>query len=219
MKHRPVLVLLMIAGLLLAGACSKNATEPDPSASATQVPAPDTAPRSAKILPLPGQGGGSPSANPSAALLAWDVPRGWVEETPASNMRRAQYRVPGDAGDAECIVFYFGPGQGGDPRSNAVRWARQFKQADGSDSTELMQTQELDGVAVAVELVEVTGIYDGGMSMTDAPAESKNNYMLLGAIAEGPDAPWFFKFTGPESTVRAQRDAFVGMMKSLRGEP
>jgi hypothetical protein len=40
--------------------------------------------------------------------------------------------------------------------------------------------------------------------------------MLLGAIAEGPDAPWFFKFTGPEATVRAQRQAFVGMMRSLR---
>jgi hypothetical protein len=41
------------------------------------------------------------------------------------------------------------------------------------------------------------------------------NYMLLGAIAEGPDAPWFFKFTGPEETVRSQRDGFVSMLESI----
>ena len=28
--------------------------------------------------------------------------------TPSSSMRRAQYRVPGAGGDAECVVFYFG---------------------------------------------------------------------------------------------------------------
>jgi hypothetical protein len=69
-----------------------------------------------------------------------------------------------------------------------------------------------------VHLVEVTGTYDGGMTMTDAPAERLEGYMLLGAIVEGPDAPWFFKFTGPAATVEAQRDAFVGMMRSLRVE-
>ena len=31
-------------------------------------------------------------------------------------MRRAQYRISGSGGDAECVVFYFGPGQGGDAR-------------------------------------------------------------------------------------------------------
>ena len=38
--------------------------------------------------------------------------------------------------------------------------------------------------------------------MTDQPAEAQPGYMLLGGIAEGPDAPWFFKFTGPEATIR-----------------
>jgi hypothetical protein len=40
--------------------------------------------------------------------------------------------------------------------------------------------------------------------------------MLLGAIAQGPDANWFFKFTGPAGTVRAQRAAFEGMIRSLK---
>jgi hypothetical protein len=79
-----------------------------------------------------------------------------------------------------------------------------------------MQVTKLEGTRVPVQVVEVTGVYDGGMTMTDAPAEQQTGYMLLGAIAEGGDAPWFFKFTGPEATVRAQHDAFVQMMKSLR---
>jgi len=41
-------------------------------------------------------------------------------------------------------------------------------------------------------------------------------YMLLGAIAEGPDANWFFKLTGPEATVEAQRAGFEALLKSLR---
>ena len=39
--------------------------------------------------------------------------------------------------------------------------------------------------------------------------------MLLGGIAAGPDAPWFFKFVGPAATVREQRDAFVELLKSV----
>jgi hypothetical protein len=42
---------------------------------------------------------------------------------------------------------------------------------------------------------------------------------LLGAVAPGPDANWFFKLTGPDKTVTAQRDAFIGMVKSLKPGP
>ena len=43
----------------------------------------------------------------------------------------------------------------------------------------------------------------------------KPGYMLLGGIAQGPDAPWFFKLTGPEETLRGERAAFVAMLESL----
>jgi hypothetical protein len=56
------------------------------------------------------------------------------------------------------------------------------------------------------------------MTMTAEPFEPQKDWMLLGAIAAGPDAPWFFKFTGPETTVRAQREAFAKLLGSLRVE-
>jgi hypothetical protein len=133
-------------------------------------------------------------------------------------MRFAQYRVPGPAGDGECVVYYFGPGQGGDPLANAQRWAGQFRQPDGASSLDRMRIERLDSARLSVHLVEVTGVYDGGMTMTDAPAVEQPGYMLLGGIAEGPDAPWFFKLTGPEATIRSQRERFVRLLESLHVE-
>jgi hypothetical protein len=219
MKTRTGWIATVLVCALAAGACSKHdSPPPDPDAEEKPVELPDT-PREAKLLPLPQAV--APASAPGAprSALAWDVPRGGVEESPASAMRRAQYRVPGAAGEAECIVYYFGPGRGGDAASNAARWAGQFDQPDGRASAEVMRVTRLDGARIDVQLVEVTGTYDGGLTMTEAPAERREGYMLLGAIAQGADAPWFFKLTGPEATVRAQRESFVRMMESLRPGP
>jgi hypothetical protein len=40
--------------------------------------------------------------------------------------------------------------------------------------------------------------------------------MLLGAIADGPDAQWFFRAIGPRATLEAQRAAFDRMIRSIK---
>ena len=107
------------------------------------------------------------------------------------------------------------PGQGGDAESNANRWADQFTQPDGSSASKLLKTRKLDVNGIAVLLTEVAGTYRGGMPGGPAAPE-RPNYMLLGAIARGPDANWFFKVTGPRATLEAQRAAFEAMIKSLK---
>jgi hypothetical protein len=169
-----------------------------------------TAAPAAGLPPVP-EGAGT-----GDAALLWTVPTGWTVEKPASSMRRAQYRVPGEAGDGECVVFYFGPGQGGDPMSNAERWADQFTLPDGRPARSAMKTSTIDVGGREVFIVDVAGTYQGGMTMTAAPAVAKPGYRLLGAVAPGPDANWYFKFTGPERTVRDQRDAFTSMVRSMR---
>jgi hypothetical protein len=206
----------MLALATLAG-CGGGDDAPRGSASEPPAAAAE-AQRSARTLPIPGSDAAPSNPHGAAAAageLTWQVPAGWTEMTPSSNMRVAQYGVPGSAGPGECVVFYFGPGQGGDPASNAARWADQFEQPDGSSSVDAMRVTELEDTRVPVLLVEVTGTYDGGMTMTDAPSEKQPGAMLLGGIAQGPAGPWFFKFTGPEATVRAQREAFVTLMKSV----
>ena len=87
---------------------------------------------------------------------------------------------------------------------------------DGSTGETALKTSEMKVGEVAVLLAEVAGTYSAGMSMGMAPSEPQPGYKLLGAVAEGADANWFFKFTGPEKTVDANRTAFEGMLKSLR---
>jgi hypothetical protein len=153
-------------------------------------------------------------AGTGATGLAWAVPADWMAETPASSMRRAQYRVPGPGGDAECVVFYFGPGQGGDASSNAARWASQFRAPGGGDSAPALKTAGLRVGDLEVTTVDVEGTYAGGMG--GAATGGKPGYRLVGAIAAGPDANWFFKLTGPGTTVAAQKEAFFGMIRSLK---
>ncbi|HEX5041595.1 MAG TPA: hypothetical protein VFV75_01755 [Candidatus Polarisedimenticolaceae bacterium] len=168
-----------------------------PIAGGPQVQAPD---------PMSGRG---------TSGIVWKTPAGWVEETPSSNLRRGQYRVPGKGGDAELAIFYFGAGQGGDPTANAQRWASQFKQPGGGDPLEAMKTQTLDMKGTKVLLVETAGTYVN-TAMNPADVGEKPNYALLGAVVPGPDANWFFKLTGPQATVKEQRDRFLQLLQSIQ---
>ncbi len=174
-----------------------------PVAPVAQPPSPMT------VAPIPADTGIGKTA------LKWTPPSSWISETPSSSMRRAQYRASGSEGDAECVVFYFGPGQGGDAKANVVRWAEQFTQPDGRPSQEVLETREIEVNGVRVLMSEVTGIYSGGMAMA-GQRKTLPGYMLLGAVAAGPDANWFFKFTGPQATVEAERAAFEAMIGSLQ---
>jgi hypothetical protein len=228
-------VLLVGCGLacIVSGCSDQGTVKPDASkskAGTTTNPPPmvssrggDTAALPPGHPPIDGAGTQAPTLPPvpegagtGDAALAWTVPAGWVAEQPSSPMRRAQYKVPGSAGDGECVVFYFGPGQGGDPMSNAARWTEQFTLADGSPAQSAAKTSEMVVGGLKVVLVEVAGTYKGGMTMTAEPAKPKPGYRLLGAIAPGPDANWYFKFTGPEATVQEQKAAFTAMVSSLK---
>lgn len=203
-------VIAVVIALAASAACS------DQGAVKNDAPKPISSHGDGPAALPPGLPPVPEGAGTGAAALAWTVPSTWISEQPASSMRRAQYRVPGKAGDGECAVFYFGPGQGGDPMSNAVRWAEQFRLADGSPAQSTMKTSEIEVGGFKVFVVEVAGIYKGGMTLTTAPASAKPGYRLLGAVAPGPDANWYFKFTGPDETVSEQRNAFTSMVKSSR---
>ncbi len=168
----------------------------------------------------PPTGGGSPAvpAPPPGSgtgrqSLTWTVPSGWTEDTPSSSMRRAQYRIPGPGGPAECVVFYFGPGQGGDVKANVDRWIGQFKRPDGTPVRDA-KTRQIKVGDVPVTMVEVTGTFVGGMGGGSGP--ERTNSMLLGAVAEGPDANWFFRATGPRTTLEPQRAEFERMVRSIK---
>jgi len=156
--------------------------------------------------------GGAP-----AGELRWTAPKEWSEVAPSSQMRRAQYRlaaVGSDREDGECVVYYFGAGQGGDAQANIRRWVAQFS-GPGSESP---RTIEIKAGGLDVSRVEVGGTYSPSpMSlMGGPPPQPKPGYILLGAIVPGPDSNWFFKCTGPEKTMKANRDRFDALLRSLQ---
>lgn len=166
----------------------------------------------------PADGGGMPAVPPGsgsgATGLTWKVPAKWKSEPPASSMRRAQYRIPGPGGPAECIVFYFGPGQGGSPQANVERWASQFRRPDGSPVGDALKTRSIKVGDIPVMLVEVAGTFVGGMGGAATPTQG--DHMMLAAIAEGPDANWFFRAIGPRATLAAARADFEKMAQSIK---
>src|SRR5262245_13882966 len=64
----------------------------------------------------------------SAAGVHWTAPAGWKTDAPQP-MRAATYTVaavPGDKANADCVVYFFGAGQGGTVDANIERWKGQF---------------------------------------------------------------------------------------------
>jgi len=160
-------------------------------------------------------GGGSPSGSEA---VTWTVPSGWIEQTPSSQMRRAQYSIPATGGGeaGECVVFYFGPGQGGDVQGNIARWASQFSTPDGG--TPAPRTDERKAGSVTMTRVDVAGTYHpSAMTMGGGPAPAPQpGYAMFGLIIPGPDANWFVRCTGPEKTMQHHSAAFDSLITSVR---
>ena len=201
-RHRPIPIL---AALMLSAACGGS---PPPAPPAQES-------RGAPASAHPPMGG-----EPAPAELAWTMPAGWIEETPSSSMRRAQYRIPaaGDAEGGECAVFYFGAGQGGDVQGNVERWTGQFTTPDGAPAQG--KVTEIRTGDLAITRVEVAGTYHPtAMGMGGGSAEPRPGSVLLGAIVPGAEANWFIRCSGPEKTMQANRTAFDSLVASLRRAP
>jgi hypothetical protein len=158
------------------------------------------------------QGMGQSAQSAGSGQLDIQLPDSWVKEPPANSMRMLQARVPGDAGDGQLAVFYFGPGGGGGVEQNIQRWLGQVQPAEGSQPAR--DTFETNGLTV--HTVEAKGtITPSRMSMTAEAPEPEPDSMLLGAVVEGPGGPWFIKLTGPAATLESQHEAFTKMINDL----
>ncbi len=141
----------------------------------------------------------------SVAGLKWTAPAGWKAENGARPMRAATYIV----GDAECVVYFFGQGQGGSIQANIERWKNQFQ--GGPEGKTGKRT--IHGLAVTI--LDVSGAYNGMTGPGSGGAASKPGYRMLAAIVENPGGNVFFKFTGPAKTIAANQQKFDQMLGSV----
>lgn len=150
------------------------------------------------------------------AGLRYRVPTAWVRVPAPSDMRAAQYRVPGaDGADAELVLFFFGRGQGGSADANLERWYTQFTQPDGRTSRDVAIITIRTVHDLKVTALDLSGTYSATPMRAGDPAAAAPNTRMLAAVVEGDGGPWFFRAVGPAATVGAAKEAFDAMLLSL----
>ena len=160
---------------------------------------------------------GTVAAAGASGGLLFTAPEGWIEETPSSSMRRAQFRLPragGDPEDGELVVFHF-PGQGGSILANVKRWVGQFSPESGGGA-EKPKLTERTANGVPLYLVDVSGTYRPSSGPMMQPGDPKKDYRMLAAIAQTPSGPWFFKLTGPRKTIDKWHRGFLAFLDTIR---
>jgi len=194
------IVLCSVLSVALMGLVACGGGEPDPD---VVKPITSTQPTAAPAMPAPAAASGQ---------LDIQMPESWVNEPPSNSMRLLQASIPGDAGDGQFAVFYFGPGGGGGVEANIQRWLGQVSSDDGSAPVR----ETFESGNLTIHTVEAKGtLTSSPMSMSGAPPAPQPNSVLLGAVVEGPGGPWFLKVTGLEATVGPQREAFFDMVRNL----
>jgi len=140
---------------------------------------------------------GMRDASESAGRIDYSVPEAW-EEFPPEGIRKANFRVPGENGEAELTVLAFQGAVGG-ALANVNRWNRQIG-ARPIDQAEL--GERVGTVAV--------GEREGQRVRLDGPKGS-----VLAAIVSRGNYSWFFKLQGPTPTVDANADRFREFLASV----
>lgn len=140
-------------------------------------------------------------------------PAAWRPAPPSSQYRLAQWLIAGRDGDAEAVVFYFGPGQGGSVLANIDRWASQFTTPDGKPVTPRIERSKVG--AMAMTTVELQGNYARGVG-TGQQGDARPGQMLISSVVEGPKGNVTFQIYGPRGTVEANRAAFTAMVRGMK---
>lgn len=199
---RPILALA--AATLLLTACGDDQVSvykvPKEKEPDLPVAAADSGPQAA--APAPGASMAD-TAVPTASgdALVWQAPAGWTQK-PAGAMRKASYSVPGDAGESDLSVTAF-PGDVGGELANVNRWRGQI-------ALPPLAPEDLDGA--------VTRVDQGALKITLVELSSKgdpNNKAILGAIVPLGGATWFFKLSGPGTSVKAAKPAFLDFLRTV----
>ena len=145
------------------------------------------------------------------SVQSFTAPAKWKSTPTASRMRAAQFTVPGKAKTdaAECVFFYFGPGEAGGAQANLRRWAGQF----AADPKPTIKTEEAKHGETPVVYLFAEGTYMSGPPFGGAKVPKKD-YGMTAAVLGTKPGYIFVKLTGPKATVESARADFKKMVES-----
>ena len=151
-----------------------------------------------------------------AKTLTLKVPASWEQVATTSEMRAAQFRIPGEANDADLTVFYFGGPTGG-VKANVERWIGQFDEKDRK--IEMTQGKCEAGRFIIVDAIGTWNKPDGP-PFAQKKIATPNSRVVNAIIIEEKDGAkdyFFIKLSGPQSLVEKQTDALrtaIGVEKN-----
>lgn len=159
-----------------------------------------------------------PPAEPASGSLVLTAEHGWFVERPLNKTRLAQYQLPrigDDIEDAALVVTFF-QGQGGSREANLERWASQFEQPDGRESSKVIESSERTVNGMRVFEVALSGTYVAETAPGSGERYRKEGWRMLAAIVDAPLGPHYVKLTGPDATVRHWEASFRSFISGLK---
>jgi len=151
----------------------------------------------------PGEGITPPKETAAAPAgdgsVTWDLPAGWAPVR-GSSARYATIAVTGaDGSKGELAVTHF-PGDVGGDLANVNRWRGQIGLPSIDDKALASVVSEITAGLKTIKLMDATG---------------PQNRCAAAWTAHGGET-WFFKFTGPDALVGAEKAKFTVFLESIR---
>ena len=148
-----------------------------------------------------------PATEPSpAGKAAWTKPAAWTEK-PASSMRIASFSSAEKDGESADISVIALGGPAGGMLANVNRWRGQIGLGDVDEAglKPLLTEMQIDGKPAA--LLDMAG--------TQPPAGKTKPQRTVAATVELAGQTWFFKMSGEDSVVAAEKPAFIEFLNSV----
>jgi hypothetical protein len=155
------------------------------------------------FLGVPGwtQGPDKESARPT-----YVVPKGWQPQE-AGPLSLARFQVGDNERVVEVSITGIG-GDGGGLPANVNRWRNQIGLEPLGEAEALKAVRPLQVAGLSGHLVDLTG--------PDMPGKPARR--ILVAVVKQGQMMWWFKMIGGADSVKEQKAAFEGLMKSVRFE-
>jgi uncharacterized protein YbdZ (MbtH family) len=141
--------------------------------------------------------------NSSLPRLQYVLPAGWQEKTP-TQMRVASFDISQDGKHADISVIPLG-GMGGGDFANVNRWRGQVGLPPLADDALRALAEPVAVGDQPADLYDLAGTAPG----------SAGTKRILAVILHRDDTAWFFKMTGEDPLVAAQKEHFIQFLKSI----
>lgn len=160
------------------------------------------------------------SAGPvTLGTAIYSPPKEWKARKTTSSMRHAEFVLPkvtGDSEDAVTIIYYFGKAGAGPIDANLARWAGQMKRDPNTPEADYMKRSHKKVLEMPITFVELRGTFVEPRFGPGPKPAPKPNFIMLAAVLETPDGPYFIKTTGPAKTVTHWYKAWHAALDGLK---